>query len=92
MKIDVKFYAAYRDLFSAEERDVELEDGASVTRLLESLCDSDEIRRELFDDAGRVRRDVKMMRRGKRTHFVTDPNVILEDGDVLILLPPLFGG
>jgi molybdopterin synthase sulfur carrier subunit len=92
MKVRVKFFAAFREIFGAEEREIELDSGASVQDLLHILCDSSGCRQKLFDEAGRLRRDVKMLKKGKHVQLVDETHSELEDGDVISMFPPLFGG
>jgi len=92
VKVKVKFFAAFRELFGVAEREVELNGKASVRDLLNALCDSNECRQKLFDEAGEIRRDVKMLRKGKRVQFLSEIDSELEDGDIISMFPPLFGG
>jgi molybdopterin synthase sulfur carrier subunit len=92
VKVKVKFFAAFRELFGVEEKQVELNSKASVRDLLDALCDSNECRQKLFDDAGGIRHDVKMLRKGKHVQLLDEPGSQLEDGDVISMFPPMFGG
>lgn len=92
MKVKVKFYAGMKELFGVSEKDIELEDGANVDRLLDFICDSRKCRDMIVDAEGRIKSDLKMVRQGRRTHFVTDVATVVDDGDIIILLPPVFGG
>ena len=92
MKIKVNFHAKFREVFSAEEKDVELENGANIATLLDVICDSKQCREAVIDDEGRIKRDLKIIRKGRRTHFINDVNAEVEDGDIIILMTPVFGG
>ena len=92
MKVKVKFFAAFRELFGVEQREIELGSKASVQDLLNSLCDLNECRQKLFDDAGKIRRDVKMLRKGRHIQLLDELHTELEDGDVISVFPPMFGG
>ncbi len=92
MKVRVKFFAALKEIFGVEEREIELESGASVQNLLHILCDSSECRQKILDEAGRLRRDVKMLKKGKRIQLVDETHSELEDGDVITMFPGMFGG
>jgi molybdopterin synthase sulfur carrier subunit len=92
MKVKVKFFAAFRELFGVEQKEIELASKASVRDLLNALCDSNECRQKLFDDTGRIRRDVKMLRRGRHIQLLEELHAELEDGDVISMFPPMFGG
>ena len=92
MKVKVKFFAAFRELFGISEKEVKLNSKASVRDLLDALCDSNECRKKLFDEAGGIRRDVKMLRKGKHVQLLDELDSRLEDGDVISMFPPMFGG
>jgi len=92
MRIKVKFFATFRDLFGGEEEEIELESGASVQDLLNVLCDSDRCRQEIFDESGELRRHVKMLKKGRHIQFLDGVHTELEDGDVITMFPPVGGG
>jgi molybdopterin converting factor small subunit len=64
MKVRVKFFAAFREIFGAEEKEIELDSGAGVQDLLRILCDLGRCREKMLDETGRLRRDVKMLKKG----------------------------
>jgi len=92
MKVKVKFFAAFRELFGGEERELELDSRASVRDLLEGLCDSKECREKLFNESGNLRRDVKLLRKGEHVQFLDDVQTELIDGDVIVMFPAMLGG
>ncbi len=93
MKIGVKFYAGFRELFGDREKDLELPDGANIQDLLDLLCDSDEQRQEIYDDSGRLRNYVNiMLKNGRKVRFLEEPKAELQDGDVVSIFPPIGGG
>jgi molybdopterin synthase sulfur carrier subunit len=92
MKVRVKFFAAFREIFGAQEREIELDSGASVRDLLHVLCDRSGCREKILDEAGGLRRDVKMLKKGKHIQLVEETSTELEDGDVITVFPAMFGG
>lgn len=93
MKVKVKFYADFKKLFD-EERDVELEDRASIPDLLVQLCDTDERRQEILDSSGKVKPSVMVvLKRGHQdSKVVGREHTELKDGDVVMVLRAVFGG
>lgn len=92
MKIRVKFFAAFREIFGAEEREIELNSGAGVQDLLHILCNQKGCRQKILDEDGRLKRDVKMLKKGKHIQLVDETHSELEDGDVITMFPAMFGG
>ena len=93
MKVKVKFYADFKKMFD-EEREIELEDRASIQDLLAQLCDTDERRQEILDSSGRVKPSVMVvLKRGHQDSKVVDrEHTELKDGDVVMVLRAVFGG
>ena len=92
MKVKVKFFAAFKELFGVEEKEVELNSKGSVRDLLNALCNSNECRQKLFKEDGEIRRDVGILRKGKHVQLLYELDAKLEDGDVISMFPPIFGG
>ena len=92
MKVKVKFFAAFKELFGCDSREVELEKGARIQDLLNLMCDSNLTRQSIFDPSGEIRRDVKILKKGSRARFANGGQTKLKEGDVIIIFPPLLGG
>jgi molybdopterin synthase sulfur carrier subunit len=92
MKVRVKFFAAFKELFGYDAREVELEKGARIQDLLNLICDSSLARQSVFDPSGEIRRDVKILKKGSRVRFANGGQTKLREGDVIIIFPPLLGG
>ena len=87
MKVKVKFYGNFRELFGSEEREIELEGGATARSLVEMLCSSKGCQDKIFDEHGRPRRCVEIMKKGEKVQLVDDEHLKLEDGDVVSIFP-----
>ncbi len=53
MKIHVKFGSIFQAVFGEKERQIDLEAGADISRLLDVLCDTPERRAKIFDHTGK---------------------------------------
>ena len=92
MKVKVKFFAPFRDLFEKEEGEFELNSGPNVQGLLDFLCDSEERREKIFDDSGELRPHVRILINGLYIKTLDGTQTALEDGDEIAIFPPVAGG
>jgi MoaD family protein len=91
MKIRVKFFAYFRDLFEAKHKPVVLADGSTVGDLLRVLCDTPERRAEIFDKNG-IRLHVVLMKNEINVQSQKGLRTGLEEGDVVAIFPLMGGG
>ena len=92
MKVKVKFFAPFRELFSARESEVELIGAPDVQELLDLLCDSDERREKVFDQYGELNSYVMILKNGRPIQTLGGILTQLEDGDEIAIFPPVSGG
>ncbi len=92
MKIKVKFFATFRELFGGEEKEIELESGSNIQDLLNLLCGSSQRRQEIFDNSGKLRPYVTILKNGRNIQFLGGLHTGLEKGDVIMIFPPMAGG
>jgi molybdopterin synthase sulfur carrier subunit len=92
--VQVKFFAALREIVGGKTFDVPLREGAMVKDLAEELARRwPELREFLFTDAGALSRRVSIYVDGRDTRWLPDGEATLlsEDRDVA-LVPPAAGG
>lgn len=92
MKVKVKFFAPFRELFGANESEIELRGTPNVQALLVLLCDSDERREKVFDQFGKLNSSVMIMKNGQSIQTLGGILTQLEDGDEIAIFPPVSGG
>jgi len=92
MKIRVKFFATFKDLFGGEGKEIELESGSNIQDLLNLLCDTDQRREALFDNSGKLRPYIQVLKNRKPIQSLGGIRVELKEGDLVGILPPVFGG
>lgn len=68
--------------------------GHTVQDLLTQLCDERGTKfcKTVFDDAGQLRRYIKVLVNGRGLHVLQGLNTPLSDGDVVAIFPPVAGG
>jgi len=52
IKVKVKIFTTFKDLFVAEVKEIELYDGSNIEGLLNLLCDLGRCRQEIFYESG----------------------------------------
>lgn len=81
MKIKVKFFASYREAVGTDEMDLELENGSTVSRLLDAV-------KARHPAIGELIEPLIVSVNKEYAEF----EKVLDDGDEVALLPPVSGG
>jgi len=92
MKVKVKFLSLLGELFGTSETEIELESPANVQQLLNRLCDSDERRQKIFDESGELSPFTMVLKNGRHIHNLQGIKTMLEEGDEIVMFPPMGGG
>ncbi len=92
MKVRVRFFARFRELFGPEHT-AEVEEGTSVATLLQTIArDHPEGRSALFDENGAFRSYVILMHNGERIETSRAGDIQVSEGDEVAVFPPVAGG
>jgi molybdopterin synthase sulfur carrier subunit len=92
MIVHIKAFANFRDILG-KELQVEIDDGSTVKDLLDRLCSSHpRLKTALFEESGRVREYVILMKNRKDIDSFDGLETTLSDGDEVAILPPVAGG
>jgi MoaD family protein len=93
MRIKVKFLATLKELFGGEEKEIEVAAGGSnILGLLNLLCDSPQRRQKIFGHSDRPRTYIQIFKNRVPVQSLDGVHTKLEDGDVIAIVPPVFGG
>lgn len=93
MKVNVKFFPRFKEVFQMSEGKISLNTGANVRELLNVLCDTEERSRKIFDSDNRALRPNVVIRKNGR--FIVHLNWLdtaLEENDVIEILTFVSGG
>ena len=90
MTVRIKFFAHFRDLFGARDKELSLTAGTTVKDILDVLCDTPERRGLVFD--GELKPHVVVMKNGSSILSLKGLATPLEAGDTLAIFPMLGGG
>ena len=92
MIVYIKAFANFREILGRDLQ-VELDDGSKVRELLDGLCLSQQrLKSALFDESGKVREYVILMKNRRDINSFEGLETKLSDGDELAILPPVAGG
>ena len=92
MQIKVKFSGALSGIFGCIEKEVELEPGSNARDLLIILCKNTQRADEVCVSPGELKSHIVMVRNKHALSNSELSRVILRPGDVLEIIPLLFGG
>ena len=87
MKVKTIFWGRFKNLFGADKKEVELESGASLRDLTQALSRTKECYQTIFDESGRRRPGVEIMRKGREVQLVNNERYKLHDGDIVEIYP-----
>jgi len=91
IKIKVKFFAYFRELFGGRERELVLEDGLNLAELLNRLTETPQQKAEIFQD-DQLKAQVVVMINGSVVAPENLARTRIEDGAVIALFPMMGGG
>jgi molybdopterin synthase sulfur carrier subunit len=92
IRIRVKFFGPFRDLFGGREREVDLPSDIRLKDLLRRLADSPELEKQVFADSGEVHSHVVIMKNGTPVRVQEGMESLLQDGETIALFPFMGGG
>lgn len=93
MKINLKFGGRFREIFGANEAQIDLEEGANILRLLDVLCDFPDRRAKIFDNSNiNVRPSVMITKNGRFIIHLDWLQTKLLDGDKVEIFSLVSGG
>ena len=85
IKFKVIFFASFKELLNCSEIEQQLDDGATIHSLCESLANKGETWQKVFSDA---KKTVKVA----CNQQMADMSTVLEEGDEVAFFPPVTGG
>lgn len=91
MKVEFQAFARYKDVFGPGGA-VSLQDGATIKEAILVFADGTEGGRETLFDGEEIRDEVLIMLNRQRVDAESADGIIPEDGDKIIIYPPVSGG
>ncbi|MFX0125185.1 MAG: ubiquitin-like small modifier protein 1 [Candidatus Hodarchaeota archaeon] len=93
IKTTVRLFASFKQITNHREIEFEMEDGATVRKLLEVLFDQYSILQDkIFDDNDELRPWIQILKNGRNIKFLNGLETKITNGDILAVFPPVAGG
>jgi molybdopterin synthase sulfur carrier subunit len=93
LKVSVRFYAHLQDLISKKGTvELDLDEGATVSRLLEELCLNEQVKNTLLNENMELKSDITILKNGREIRFLEGMDTKLETGDEISVFPVVAGG
>ena len=95
IRVKVRTILEFTRIFGKRQFEVSLADGSTVGYLLEELINTwgDELAARLFDpDRSKLLPHIGLMVNGRSIRLLENMETVLQDGDQVLILPPVGGG
>ena len=92
MRLELKFFATFREAVGSKFLDREYDDDATVHDVLADLeAEYEGLSGQLLDD-GELKSQINVLKNGREVLHMDGPATTLDDGDTLAIFPPVAGG
>jgi molybdopterin synthase sulfur carrier subunit len=93
MKVKVRFFGHLHDLMGKRAvSEIDLNDDATISTLLDKLCLDSSIRSTLFDESQQLRSNISILKNGREITFLENLDTPLSLGDEVSVFPLVVGG
>jgi molybdopterin converting factor small subunit len=92
IKIKVKFFGPFHDLFGGREKIVDFSSDGRLVQFLERLLDTPDRKQQVFARTGELLPHVVVMLNGTPVPSPSGLNTSLQEGDIIAIFPFLGGG
>jgi len=90
-RINVQFFATFRDIFGTKAMEIAVETGINIGELLNLVFDTQERRGKIFDN-GKLKPHVIILKNGRHIQNLDGVETELKEGDKVSIFPPIAGG
>ena len=94
MKVKIKFFTSLREITGTKMVNLQLKNKMSLEQLLLLLLEKygQEFRDYVYNQEGKVHDFLSFLVNGKNINNLQGFNTILQEGDIIAILPPVGGG
>jgi len=90
-RINVQFFATFRDIFGTKAMEIAVETGINMGELLNLVFDTQERRKKIFDN-GKIKPYIIILKNGRHIQHLDGVETELKEGDKVSIFPPIAGG
>ena len=92
--INIKYFAAIRDIVGKREEQIQVERGSTVDNVLTRLTEiyGERLRNYVFDEKGHLKGNLSVLINGENIGRDGYDRTVLRSKDILVILPPIAGG
>jgi molybdopterin synthase sulfur carrier subunit len=93
MKVAVTFYAYLREQVGDKSKlEIDLEEGATVSHLMDELCSDSTIKEILLDESQELKSEITVLINGREIKFLKGIETEITSGDEISIFPLVAGG
>jgi molybdopterin synthase sulfur carrier subunit len=93
MKVKVRFFGHLCDLTGKKTGlQVDLDEDATISTLLDKLCLDSNIESTLFDESHQLKPNITILKNGREIKFLDNLDTLLSSGDEVSFFPLVAGG
>ncbi len=92
ISVQVDLHSAIQKVFGEKSTRITLNSPLTVRNILDAICTSHERQERIFENSGRLRKDLTILRNGRNIVFLAGLDTVLDNGDKIAIFPPMAGG
>lgn len=94
IKIETRYYAYLKELTGKNSEYIMIEEGSTVRNIINYIIEKygERMRSYIMDNEGRIRSSITIAINAQKLNTELAMKHVLNDGDVVVILPPIAGG
>jgi len=94
IKIEARYYAYLREITGKSSEIIMVDKRPTINDVLKLIIDKygEQMRKYVFDEKGEIRSNITIAINARKISRDSIKNYLLNDSDVLVIIPPIAGG
>ncbi len=94
IKIESRYYAYLKELTGKNSEYIMIEEGSTVSNIINYIIEKygERMRSYILDSEGRIRSNITIAINAQKLNTELAMKHVLNDGDIVVILPPIAGG